>query len=87
MEASVQGLKSEQRARETIRRVTRLLTADEAAVLLKISVFTLKHWRTKKYRAGPKFVKLGTSVRYRLWHLMEYLEQQTVRPRARKGRG
>ena len=43
--------------------MTRLLTEQDAAALLKMSVKSLQGWR---YRgAGPRFVKAGRSVRYR----------------------
>lgn len=43
--------------------MTQLLTEKEVAILLKVSLQTLRRWRHVK--SGPKFIKLGSSVRYR----------------------
>ena len=41
---------------------------------------TLAHWRSEG--RGPKFIKLGAKVAYRGRDLNEWLEAQTVEPRA-----
>lgn len=40
-----------------------LLTEHEVAAYLKISVASVRRWRS--FRTGPKFVKIGSSVRYK----------------------
>ncbi len=40
----------------------RLMTEKDLAPLLSVSLPTLRAWRLK--RCGPKFVKLGSAVRY-----------------------
>lgn len=44
--------------------VTKLMTSDEVAERWGIKPETLKAWR--HYGKGPKFVKIGRSVRYKL---------------------
>lgn len=51
----------------------RLLTADEVARFLRVSVFTLKWWRTKKHLAGPDFIRVGHLVRYPVRELLTWL--------------
>ena len=52
-----------------------LLTNEEAADLLGIKPNTLEIWRTKG--KGPKFVKMGAAVRYRLADLNAWMEERT----------
>ena len=52
-------------------REDRLLTEKEAAKVLRISVRTLQGWRVDG--GGPKFLKIGRSVRYRLSALRDYI--------------
>lgn len=40
-----------------------LLTQQETAALLKVSVSTLKRWRT--VGTGPRYLRVGRAVRYR----------------------
>lgn len=49
----------------------RLLEVQEAAEYLGLSVSTLNKWRC--YGEGPKFVKLGRAIRYRMSDLDEYI--------------
>ena len=52
-----------------------LLDTQETAALLSVEPDTLSHWR---YRGGgPKFVKIGRSVRYRRMDLLAFIEMNT----------
>lgn len=55
-----------------------LLTEHEVALLLKVSVATIR--RRRLFRQPPNFVKIGASVRYRreaIQRLIESAEQHT----------
>ena len=49
-----------------------LLNEHKAARVLSVSVRTLQAWRHRG--GGPRFLKLGTAVRYRLADLDEFLD-------------
>jgi excisionase family DNA binding protein len=51
---------------------TRLLSTDEVARLLVVSVTTLYTWRYKG--TGPRAYRVGKHLRYRLSDVMEWLE-------------
>jgi predicted DNA-binding transcriptional regulator AlpA len=53
----------------------RLLTSDEAAVLLAVPVATLRTWRSRRRGYGPRAVQVGGSVRYRLADLLEWIDR------------
>jgi excisionase family DNA binding protein len=53
-----------------------LLTERQAAQRLTVAVKTLQAWRVRG--GGPKFVKLGRSVRYTEQDLEEYVRAHTV---------
>lgn len=55
----------------------KLLTEDQAAEVLGVKAQTLSVWRSTKRHDVP-YVKVGRSVRYRLDHLMRWLDQRTV---------
>jgi predicted DNA-binding transcriptional regulator AlpA len=57
---------------------TPLLTPDEAAAWLRSSERTLERWRGEG--AGPRFVRLGRRVVYRLADLETWIDRQTQRP-------
>ena len=59
-----------------------LLTEEQAANILQISPFTLLRLRVHglKGRAGPPWIKMGKSVRYRRSDLDAWIEKQVVRP-------
>lgn len=59
----------------------KLMTVDEheAAGILGLKVATLQKWRWEG--TGPKFLKVGRLVRYRLSDLNEFLDGVTVEPR------
>lgn len=61
-----------------------LLTQEQAADILQISPSTLQHLRVsgRKGRAGPPWIKMGKSVRYRRSDLDAWIENQVVRPSA-----
>lgn len=53
-----------------------LLTPEEVAQRLRVSVLTLANWRSAG--RGPAFVKVGRTVRYEESAIEAYLKQQTV---------
>ena len=57
-----------------------VLTTEQAARFLSISVVTLERWRGKKSRMGPPFVRLGLRrVGYRREDLEQYAKQNRDR--------
>lgn len=50
----------------------RLMSEREAAEVLQISVRTLQAWRVKG--GGPRYIKIGRSVRYRPCDLEAFVE-------------
>jgi excisionase family DNA binding protein len=61
----------------------KILTEQEAAKLLNISVKTLQGWRYKG--GGPRFAKMGRLVRYAMTNLEDYVHQQTRRSTSDRG--
>lgn len=59
-----------------------LLTRDEAAALLLLNPRTLDNWRSKG--KGPRYVKAGRKVAYRMTDLTAWVEENT-RTAARSG--
>jgi predicted DNA-binding transcriptional regulator AlpA len=53
-----------------------LLSAREAAALLHLSERTLERFRVSG--TGPKFIRLGRSVRYRLADIEAHIASRTV---------
>lgn len=51
-----------------------LLDEQDVAELLKMSVHTLRHWRSAN--RGPKYLKLGKAVRYRPADITDWIENQ-----------
>ena len=56
----------------------RLLDQTQAAELLQISPRTVEGWRSRG--EGPRFVRVGRRVRYRLDDLRAWLDEHTVGP-------
>jgi len=56
----------------------RVLTSEEAAHFLGYSPTTLRNWRL--YKRGPKYIKDGHSVRYRVQDLREWEEERVIKP-------
>lgn len=54
---------------------TTTVTPEEAAQRIGIKVGTIQNWRWSG--RGPKFIKCGGRVRYRLSDLAEWLDAQT----------
>lgn len=54
-----------------------LLSEVETAQLLNISPKTLPVWRHKG--KGPNFIKIESSVRYKISDIYEYIKKQTVK--------
>ena len=65
--------------------MTQLLTPDEVAKRLALSVKTLAGWRTR--RCGPAYVKVGSLVRYREDALGVWIEERTKLPEPRLAQG
>jgi hypothetical protein len=63
-----------------------LLTPEETADALNalasllVTTDTLQHWRYR--RIGPRYLKLGRAVRYRLGDLREWINEQVIEPNA-----
>lgn len=60
-----------------------LLSEHELAAKLNKTKDTLRNWRTKNI--GPRFVKIGNSVRYRGQDVAEYLAGRMIDPASRRG--
>jgi len=56
----------------------RLLNEHEVAHTCAISVATLRKWRT--LRRGPRFLKIGSLVRYRLEDVTAWIDHQAAVP-------
>jgi hypothetical protein len=55
-----------------------LLNEVEASDILRISVRTLQSWRCKGI--GPRFTRIGRSIRYRRGNLLDWTQANTVEP-------
>lgn len=53
----------------------RLVDTRGAADVLQLNERTLENWRT--YGRGPRYVKIGGRVRYRVSDLLSYLDEST----------
>jgi len=60
----------------------KLLTTKQAAEFLGLSFNTLNQWRNLK--RGPRFIKIGKSVRYSTDELQGYIEQKTRESTSRR---
>ena len=60
-----------------------LMTPDELAAYAGTKTTTLAHWRY--IGKGPRFVKIGRSVRYRAEDVRAWLESQTRQSTADEG--
>ncbi len=60
--------------------VHRLLTSDQAALLLGVPVATLRTWRSRRRGYGPRAVQVGGSIRYRLADLLAWIDDHTENP-------
>jgi predicted DNA-binding transcriptional regulator AlpA len=58
--------------------MNKLLTSDQTAEFLGVKWATLHAWRAK--RIGPKYIKVGRSVRYDPQDLNEWLTTRVVEP-------
>ena len=58
-----------------------LLDDIQAAKVLRVSVGTLRNWRSSRL-GGPAFIRVGRLVRYRESDLNAYLDRQRVEPTA-----
>ncbi len=54
----------------------RLFTTAELAEYLEMTAGSLSNWRTSGF--GPRFIKVGTNVRYREPDIADWLESRSV---------
>lgn len=57
----------------------RLLTPEEAAEILNVSVNTLRQWRSRQ--RGVPWIKVGHFARYKTSDLLRYIEENTQHPK------
>lgn len=55
-----------------------LLTPEELAGVLQVEPKTLANWRGMNPPRGPRFVKIGSLVRYRTLDVIAYVKAMTV---------
>jgi predicted DNA-binding transcriptional regulator AlpA len=70
--------------------VAALLTELEVSHVLRVSLATLRKWRVEK--RGPRFIKIGSLVRYQLEDIREWLSSlptggMVMSPAADEGHG
>lgn len=58
--------------------VFRFVDEKKAAIILDISVQTLRNWRLM--RKGPVYFKMGRSVRYKVADLNAYTDERRIDP-------
>lgn len=61
---------------ESLREKLGLMTQEELALILDVSVDTLREWR--RLRQGPDFVKAGKGVMYREVDIHDWLKLNVV---------
>lgn len=61
---------------EALRQKLGLITQEELALLLEVSVDTLREWR--RLKQGPDFVKTGKNVMYREADIQEWVKRNVV---------
>lgn len=59
---------------------TELMDDKQTATKLGVTTGSLANWRCSGL-GGPKYIKVGRRVRYRLRDIEEYLDRQTVTPK------
>jgi len=57
--------------------MTDLLTPQEAADYLKLSIHTLSTWRSRQNIDGPPWIEAGGSIRYRRSDLESWIDSRT----------
>jgi predicted DNA-binding transcriptional regulator AlpA len=62
----------------------RLLNTREVGSFLGVKAATVKWWRTRASRAGPRFIRVGGMVRYSVRDIKAYLLRGTVRTESGK---
>jgi hypothetical protein len=63
-----------------------LLTEQELANYLKVSVETVRDWRKPGREGGPVYKKIQRSVRYDMRDVQKFLERATIDPENPKRR-
>lgn len=62
--------------RDLLRSKLGLITQEDLALLLDVSVDTLREWR--RLKQGPDFVRAGKGVMYREVDVQEWIERSVV---------
>jgi predicted DNA-binding transcriptional regulator AlpA len=60
----------------------RILREQEVALLIGVSVHTLRAWRWRR-EEGPAYFKVGSCVRYHLSSVEAYLDRHRIDPDAK----
>jgi predicted DNA-binding transcriptional regulator AlpA len=55
-----------------------LLNERDVAELTRMSVASLRQWRFEKNNVGPRFVKVGSSVRYRMTDVQRWIKSRPI---------
>jgi excisionase family DNA binding protein len=63
--------------------VERLLSTEEVAEVLGRPARTLRQWRYRK--EGPRYIKVGLTVRYKAVDVERWIEAQAQEPEAARG--
>ena len=66
-------------AKEKKNHKSSLLTTEQVAERLKVSVSSVTHWRCGNEPSGPPFQRIGRSIRYDAESLRQWQEQKTVK--------
>ena len=53
------------------------LTTEELAARWSMAPATLANWRTARPRRGPRFIKIGDQVRYKMSDILAYETRHT----------
>jgi predicted DNA-binding transcriptional regulator AlpA len=61
--------------------ITKAINEKQTAKVLGVAVQTLRNWRHQ--RKGPKYIKMGRSVRYQQDDLQEYIDKKRIDPEKR----
>lgn len=54
----------------------KLYTEKEVAEMLRLSVYTVRDWRSRPGQVMLKYIKVGRSVRYEEREILRYLEKR-----------
>ncbi len=60
--------------------VAEFMDTEQASAFTAIPVTTLTTWRSRDRKRGPRFLKVGRSVRYRVADLRAFMERSLRKP-------